>query len=480
MTAESAGESKTLRVGLNTSPHHLDPRDAQDFVSAFVVAQVFETPYAPTTGTEAPEPMLCSEPLRLESSSADRPVYSAPVRPGVSFSDGTEVTADRVAESLADSRLFNEHAEAESRGDRVVFRLKRPNARFDLVLTQRYASVLLRRGSELLGTGPYRPAPDTRPGRVRLIKNPRFRQPVDIDELVFLTYPLDEDGRPRALIDALAAGEVDFTNVLSREDMGQVRGMRKWLEPGSSTAILYFNTEHDALRDAKLRRALAMAIDRKAVAQTTYPNPLTFTATSLLPPLMGRWQDGISHDLDAAKKLLAEPGVSRPDRLSLLLIYGPRPYLPNPWAAADAVAQQIGELGIKVDVHQAASSEQYYSTIARGDYDMVLAGWIGDTPDPADFLEAVLSPEAVPSPDRPIVVHANLSRWANGEMTEALHHFRAESSAPARDTIRDLVTREMPLLPLMYGPTTYVYTPRLQGFDPNPLGVPLLYTATLS
>lgn len=471
-------DTKSLRVGLITSPHHLDPRDAQDFVSAFVVAQVYETPYAPTSGTETPEPMLCSEPLRLDSS-GDRQVYSAPVRKGVTFSDGTEVTADRVAESLADSRLFNEHAEVESRGDRVVFRLKRPNARFDLVLTQRYASVLLHRGSELLGTGPYLPAPDTRPGMVRLVRNPRFRHPVDIDELVFATYPMDEDGRPRALTDALASGELDFTNVLSREDMGAVRGMRKWLEPGSSTAILYFNTEHEALRDPKLRRALAAAIDRKAVAQTTYPNPLTFTATSLLPPLMGRWQDGIAHDLAAARKLLAEPGVPKPERLSLLLIYGPRPYLPNPRVVADELARQIGELGIAVDVTPTGSSEQYYSTIARGGYDMVLAGWIADTPDPADFFEAVLSPEAVPSPRRPIVVHANLSRWANGEMTEALHEFRTASSDAARDTIRDLVTREVPLLPLMYGPTTYVYTPRLQGFEPSPLGVPLLYKAKL-
>jgi ABC-type transport system substrate-binding protein len=423
--------------------------------------------------------MLFSEPLRLESSSDSHPVYSAPVRPGVTFFDGTEVTADRVAESLADSRLFNEHAEAESRGDRVVFRLKRPNARFDLVLTQRFASVMLRRGTELLGTGPFLPAPDSRPDRVRLVRNPRYRHPVDLDELIFSTYPLDADGRPRALLDALAAGEVDFTSVLSREDMGTVRGMRKWLEPGSATAILYFNTEHEALRDPRLRRALAAAIDRKAIAQTTYPNPLTFTATSLLPPLMGRWNDGISHDLATARRLLAEPGVPKPERLSLLLIYGPRPYLPNPRAVADELARQIGELGIAIEVTPTASSEQYYSTIARGDYDMVLAGWIADTSDPADYLEAVLSPEAVPSPRQPIVVHANLSRWANGEMTEALHRFRAESSDSARDTIRDLISREVPLLPVMYGPTTYVYTPRLQGFEPSSLGVPLLYTAKL-
>jgi len=479
MTADSQAEAKTLRVGLITSPHHLDPRDAQDFVSAFVVAQIYETPYAAPVGTEAPEPLLFGEPLRAESAGGEARAFSARVRDGVTFSDGTAMTADRVAESLAGSRLFCEHAEAESHGDRVLFRLKHPNARFDLALTQRYSSVVLERGGALLGTGPYLPASDSRPGRIRLVRNPAYRQKVDLDEIVFTTYPVDADGRPQGLVDALANGEIDFTSVLSREDMGTVRGMRKWLEPGSSTAILYFNTEHEALQDPRLRRALAMAVDRSAATRTTYPNPLTFTATSLLPPLMGRWQDGISHDPDRAKELLQEPGVPHPERLSLLLIYGPRPYLPNPRAVADALAEQIGALGIAVDVVQAATSEQYYSTIARGDYDMVLSGWIADTPDPADFLEAVLSPEAVPSPRRPIVVHANLARWANGAMTEALHRFRAESSTAARDEIRDLVSREVPILPIMYGPTTYVYTPRLQGFVPSPLGVPLLYRAKL-
>ena len=44
--ANAGTDTTTLRVGLSTSPHHLDPRDAQDFVSALVVAQIYETPSA--------------------------------------------------------------------------------------------------------------------------------------------------------------------------------------------------------------------------------------------------------------------------------------------------------------------------------------------------------------------------------------------------------------------------------------------------
>lgn len=472
-------DTKTLRVGLITSPHHLDPRDAQDFISAFVAAQIFETPYALPIGNEPPEPMLFSEPLRLESGAGERQVFSAAVRDGVTFADGTPLTADFVATSLQSSRLFTEHTEVEARGKRVVFRLKRPNARFDLVLTQRYASILLERGGELFGTGPYTIAPDTRPERVHLVRNPRYRHPVAIDEILFMTFPPDEAGRPRALIRAVEEGEVDLTNVLSREDVGGLRGMRKWLEPGSSTAVLYFNTEKEALADSRVRRALAMSIDRTAVAKVSYPNPLTFTATSLLPPLMGRWQDGICYDPKEAAKILGTAGAPKPDRLSLLLIFGPRPYLPNPPGVAEEIANAIGALGIEVDVVPTATSEEYYRAIARGGYDMALAGWIGDTPDPADFLEAILAPEAVPMPNQPLVAHSNLSRWKSDEVAEALHRFRAESSDEARDQIRNLVSDQVPLLPLMYGPTIYVYTPRLQKFEPSPLGIPLLYKADL-
>ncbi len=472
-------DTTTLRIGLITVPHHFDPRNAQDFVSNFLVAQIFETPYRPPRGGAAPEPMLLAEPLRLESPPGAPQVYSAPVREGVVFSDGTPLDAEGVAASLRSSRLFLHEADAEADGDRVVFRLKRPNARFDLVLSQRFASVLRETDGGLVATGPYLPAPDSRPERVRLVRNPRYRGTVGIDELLCTVYPLNADGKPEALVRAIEAGEVDFCNVLSREQVGAVHRVRKWLEPGSSTAILYFNTEREALADPQVRRALALAVDRGAVTRVCYPNPMTFTATSLLPPLMGRWQDGLAPDPQAAARLLRTAEGAKPDRLTLLLTWGPRPYLPDPPGVAEVLARQIGELGVEVEVVPTGDSEVYYRRIARGDYDMALAGWIADTPDPADFLEAILGPDSVPSPDRPMGVHANLARWRHDGAARALAQYRADASPAARDQLRELVSTEVPLLPLMYGPTLYVYTPRLQDFEPSPLGIPLLHEARL-
>ena len=478
-----------LRIGLITVPHHFDPRNAQDFVSNFLVAQIFETLYRPPRGGAAPQPMLLAEPLRLDSAPGQPQVYSAPVRPGVVFSDGTPLDAEGVVASLTSSRLFQQEAAAEADGERVVFRLERPNARFDLVLTQRFASVLRDGGGGaggdgtgaggLVATGPYMLAPDSRPEQPHLVRNPRYHGTVGIDELRCTVYPLDDDGKPTALVQAIEAGEVDFCNVLAREQVGTIHRVRKWLEPGSSTAFLYFNTEREVLRDPQVRRALALGIDRSAVTKVCYPNPMAFTATSVLPPLMGRWQDGIAPDPQSAARLLRTAEGAKPERLSLLLTWGPRPYLPDPPGVAAVLAAQLGELGIEVEVVPTGDSEVYYRKIARGDYDLALAGWIADTPDPADFLEALLGPDSIPTPDRPMVVHANLARWRNADAARALAQYRADASPAARDRLKDLVSQEVPLLPLMYGPTLYVYTPRLQDFEPSPLGIPLLHEARL-
>ena len=473
--------TQTLRVGLLAPVHKLDPHGGRDFVSATVLEQIFETPFAPPeTIDQAARPVLFAEALRREPGAADGRTLSAPVREGVRFSDGTALTAELLAEILSGAKRLAEQAEIEARDDRVVFRLARPAARFDLTLTHQYCQVGLRRGGETLGTGAYRLAADSSPERIRLERNPHYRSPTAIGEVLFVAYPPDDDGRPTALLEAIDSGEVQFTNVLSREDLAQLRGVRKWLEPGSGTAILYFNTERPGLSDARVRRALALALDRSEVARISYHNPMAFTATGLLPPMMGTWRDGVAQDPKRALALLAEAGDARPSRLSLLLIFGPRPYLPHPQAVADHIARRLATLDVEVSVHQAESMNRYFEEAARGHYDLALSGWVADTTDPADFLEAILSPESIPSPSRRIVFDGNLSRWSNADAAEALGRFRELPSEANKERILELMREEMPLLPLMYGPTIYAYSPRLQKFQPSPLGIPRFAEMTLT
>lgn len=455
-------ELKVLRVG-NLSPiQQLDPRRNQELGTSTVLSQIFQPPYELPVEDGPARPLLFAEPLRAEDGGM---LLSAAVRQGIAFSDGTPLTAELTASSLASTEAVARAAAVEARGDRVYFRLRRPNPRFEVLLAQTYSSIVLPRGDRVLGTGPFvADEAGRQPELLRLTRNHDFEADVPLDEVHFRTYPSVE-----ALAAAVDAGEVDLTSALSRDDVGRVREARKLFLPGASTAVLYFNSER--LSDVRLRRALAFAIDRVEVTRTSYSHALAFTATSLLPPVMGSFRDGLTFAPERAREILRERGVPTPERLRMLVVWAARPYLPQPNTAASVVANQLGELGIAVEVVPTSSNEEYHRRIRSGDYDLLLSGWIADTLDPADFLDANLSSELIPIPAAPPVSRGNRSRWKDAAMDEALARFREQRSEEARAAVLERMREEVPMLPLMYGPTVVVCSWRVKNFEPSPLGV---------
>jgi peptide/nickel transport system substrate-binding protein len=469
MTTPPAAARKTLRVGTVARIHSLDPRQARDLVSTLVVQQIFETAYAVPRGEGVAPPVLFTGPLVDEPGGR----RSAAVRPGITFSDGTPLTAALVAASLNRVEAMREQARIEATGDRVTFTLTRPNPRFDLALTLNHAAIVLEKEGRQLGTGAFIPAPGSTLEAVRLVRNPQYRARTALDEITLTVYPSNQDGRPEALIRAVEAGEVDFTTSLSRTDAAEVKGVRKGFQPSNSTASLYFNTERPELRSAEVRRALALAIDRIAVTEVSYSNALAFAATSLLPPMMGTYRDGISADPGKARASFAQAPAPRPSRLRLLTVWAPRPYVPHPRPVAEAISRQLAALGIQVEIVTPRNSDEFFRSCERGDYDLVLGGWIADTPDPADFLEANLHSEHIQSPNAGRGVgHINLARFRSPAMDEALRLFRESPTPENRAQVLQIVAREVPLLPLMYGPTVVVSAWRVKNVDVSPLGVP--------
>jgi ABC-type transport system substrate-binding protein len=463
-------DKKVLRVGTLAPVHELDPRRTQDLGTVFVLSQVFEPPYAAPVEDRPAEPLVFAGSL----AAADGGALAGKLRPGLRFSDGTPVTAAHVAGSLSRTEVVARAATVEASGDQVLFRLRRPNPRFELMLAQSYCAIVLDKDGRLHGTGPFMLGETTEDGALRLVRNPHYREAVALDQIELRVHPSAE-----ALTAAIEAGEVDFTSSLSRDDVARVREARKLFLPGSSTAILYFNTERPFLADVDTRKALALAVDRVEVTRTSYANALAFTASSILPPMMGTFRDGQSPNLERARELLAPRRAELPPRLRLVLVWGPRPYLPQPKTAATVLARQLGELGVGVEVVATATVEEYNRKVRAGEYDLLLTGWIADTLDPADFLEANLSSELVPTLDSPPVNRANRSRWKSREMDAALAGFREQRSEEARAEVMRLVAEEVPLLPVMYGPTVVVHSWRVKNFEPSPLGLPNLATVDL-
>jgi ABC-type transport system substrate-binding protein len=472
-------EKSVLRVGALTRTGTLDIREAEDSVSEMILSEIFETPFAPPFGPEAPIPRLFAGPLRRDGGDASRPVFSAQLRPGVFFSDGTPLTPENYRASLLKVDDLHCRCDVEAAGDRLVFRMKSPNPRFDLFLTQTFCAPVLEKGGRFYGTGPMMFPEGASPRELlsaqslRLVRNPRHRESLPVDEIHFTSLANSAGGGTESLLDAVRRGEVDFTLSLTSVDAAKLQGLPyiASISTGNATGILHFNTEKTALADRRVRRAIAFSIDRREVAKKTYEkNPLAFVASGLLPPLMSHDRDELGFAPNAATSLAAELGASLPKKLSLLVTWSPRPYFPNPRAAADVVVASLRNIGIAVELVFPRDRDDFFDRLKRGSFEMALAGWIADTTDPADFFDSLLSSGQIPDPAKVTATSNNLSRYRNPEMEAALVAFRGEPSEPRRKAIFRILSEDAPLVPLVFGQAVAVYHRNILGFRPSPLG----------
>lgn len=464
---------KTLRVGVLSHLASLRPWEIHDHVTALTLMQVYEAPYQPSPDAGPPKPLLFSEPLRQEG---DPLVVSAPVRPGAKFSDGTACTAAAVASSLGRVRDIAARAEVRARDGRVEFRLKAPDPHLATMLTQPFCGVAAESRGALIGTGPFL-APEALGGgdpikaeKVLLRVNPHAAKAPALGGVLFEVYPDAE-----ALLAAVHAGEVHVTYALTFSHLSKLRGapvFPKTLE-GSSTGILFLNAERPALANSRVRHALCAAVSRTEIARVSFGSlGLGFAASGLLPPFLKR--DIPIGSVDGspmqARQLLEAAGLTAPERLRLVLTWGPKPYLPDPPAAAKTLVETFGSLGTEVTLVQPRDRGEYAGYLERGDYDMILAGWIADTPLPSDYVDSLLWSEMVTSKSAPRAAAYNLSRWRDPETDRALAQFRRTQDVKDLAPIARTVQEQGLLVPLLHGKLIAVSHRETRRFQPSPIG----------
>lgn len=466
----SSSDRKVLRVGVTAPAVSLDPTESLDSVSGLVVAQIFETPYFVAPGASVPQPLLFGAPLRTDGPL----VLSAPVRAGVVFSDGTPLTAKIAASSLARVRAVTEKAAVSADGDRVVFRLKTPDAFFETLLSQLLCAITLQRGRQILGTGAYMPWPGSTLNAMVLVPNPRAARPPLIEQVRFSVFRPTSDGNVAGLVNAVKRGEIDFADGIPLAEAQRLEGtpgVTSVIAAGKSTGILFINLEKPGpLQDAKVRRAIALSIDRNEVSKRFFGGTAKFSATSILPPSMGTFDpDGLAYDPAAAQKLLAGAAAQKPIELTLLETWTARPYAPNPTGICRLLAEQLGKSGIHVRVVPSGGTSGYFEKLERGDYEMVLAGWIADTHEPIDFLESNLASWAIPMSGAKCGSCNNVGRLRSKSADAALHAYREHRAASGLASILRIAGEDVPFVPLVHGPSVTVLSTKVKGFRPSPL-----------
>ena len=298
-------------------------------------------------------------------------------------------------------------------------------------------------------------------------KNPNYwnKDAIKLDKLTFV---LIEDAN--AAYSAYQTGEVSFIKDVPTEEIPSLEGNEEFhVDPIIGTYYLNLNCEKDMFKDAKVRKALSLAIDRKYVAETIMQGTYS-PAGSFIGP---GWQDtdgsefekkanggkpyididNYEANLEEAKKLLAEAGY--PDGKGFPQIT----YSTNDSGYHKPVAEYLqdawGKLGIKVKI-DTVEWASFTPMRRNGEYDTARNGWVGDYSDPSNMLDLLYSTNG-----------NNDGKFKNADYDKAMEESRAtvdpEKRSAALHKAEDILMEEAGCVPVAYYNDFYLQSPKIQG-----------------
>ncbi|MGD9738008.1 MAG: peptide ABC transporter substrate-binding protein [Bauldia sp.] len=224
------------------------------------------------------------------------------------------------------------------------------------------------------------------------------------------------------------------------------------------------------LEDARVRRAVALAIDRNRLATEIWRDTV-FATRAILPADMPTYPVPAETDLGANERdervataiaLLDDAGFTAANPLTLTLAI---PATQINGLTAQAIAEDLAEAGITLNILDRDPGEHYDAIGVADDYDLATVAWIGDSEHPVDVLG--LFDEA----------GGRFTAYANPEYDALL----AEAALTADRTVATalyaaadrLLVRDLPAIPLLQYGAYNLVSPRLAGFEDNVVDVHL-------
>jgi oligopeptide transport system substrate-binding protein len=307
--------------------------------------------------------------------------------------------------------------------------------------------------------------------RMRFARNEQYW---DAAHVAFETVDCLAVEHPGTMLDLYLTGAVAWTGsvpttliprLLAREDFHPV--------PYLGTSFYRFNVTRPPLDDERVRRALALAIDRAALTELV-ARAGEAPAWSLVPPgardmdgaALEHCSDGATRDarfaadVRAARGLLAEAGYGPGGRAlpAIEILYNTQS---NNRDVAEVIADGWRKhLGASVALEN-QEWKVYLDAQKRLDYQVSRSSWIGDHLDPIGFLEIFTTGS-----------ENNRTGWSDPRYDELVARARASRGVERRALLHDaeaLLMRALPIVPLYFFVTKNLVDPRLGGFHENAL-----------
>ena len=519
-SSESTGDAaQELTFVLNNIPDGLDPSVTNNSFAQYVLINCFEGLVTyDSTGTLVPG--------NAESwdISDDGLTYTFHLRDGLKWSDGTDLNAKdfeysfkrmvdpNTAAPYAETCLgmidgFEEAAgfpdadgnptaepnpdalnvKASDDGKTLTIVLSYPCSYFDKMAAFATMSPVQQATVEANGdawctspdtfvsNGPYMITDWTPSERIVLTKNPNYVGGWDNSKIVSdtITLLLLEDSS--ASYAAYNSGEAvlikdvptdEIPSLTKAEDGGDF-----YVDTILGTYYVSLNLQRDAFKDAKVRKALSLAIDRDYVANTIMQGTYSAADSIVGPGIVdesGYFHDNgnapyISADYEAnlaeAKKLLEEAGYPNGEG------YPTIEYSTNDAGyhvpLAEYLQQAWGDLGITLTINKMEWSS-FTPARRAGEYDVARNGWVMDYNDPSNMLDLFCSGNG-----------NNDGKYSNPDFDAAIDASRVADSAEHFAQLHkaeDILMEDMGCLPIAYYNDYWLQSPTLKGTWHSPYG----------
>lgn len=423
----------------NTQPFTLAAYPAYSFHPALSTSQanltlaplMYESLFTLDSHFEA-TPQLCQS----YTVSDDGLTWTFQIRPGITFSDGTPLTGEIVAQALQTARdpasryakrLANVSGVSGS-GEQVTVTLTTPNGALPTLLD---IPIALDSSNRPLGTGPYVLVEEG--GKLYLNLRGDWWQ--GSSNLSLQQIPLATMTQKEQVATAFNSGEVTLidADITGSNDLGYSGSYEVWEYNTTGMIYLGFQTAHGVCQDPQVRQAIARAIDRSAVTDSIYARHATASTLPVHP-------DSAFYDEETAKVLDYDLSALKSAGLegkSLTLLVNIEDMAKS--AAANRIAQDLETAGLRVTVERLAW-EDYVKALERGQFDLYLA----EVYLTADFdLTALVTPQG----------ELNYGGWNDAAVPTLLENARkaqGEQRVTAMAALLNYLNQNAPIAPICF------------------------------
>lgn len=498
-TVERDTRAGVLHFSIGAEPSDLDPQTVTGTGDAKIIQSLFEPLVSYEPGTLAPVPGLAER----WDISVDGLTYTFHLRADARWSNGDPLTAQDVVDSwrrILTPALGAEYAyflyllrgaEAFHKGGTTDFStvgVRAPDARtvvatlahpapyfLQVLLNSPWRPVHLRsiaavgdpyrRGTKwtlpgaLVSSGPFVLKEWILNRRVVVEKSPTYwdRARVGLNAIHF--YPIEQiDTEERAF----RAGQLHVTWALPLakvEPLQREKSPVLRIDPLLETLFFRLNVRRAPFDDVRIRRALALAIDRDTLVRRTLPGDRQ-PAPTFVPPLLADYTPPArrAYDPAAARQLLAEAGHAGGAGLPPIEILYSNSEIFR--LVAEAIQQMWRrELGVEARL---ANQEKkvVYERRRTGDFQVALASWTADYLDATTFLDMWRSDSG-----------NNQTGWSDPAYDALSNRANTLADARARAALlaqaESLVLEAAPIIPIYFNTHVYLIHPAVKGWQPT-------------